>query len=125
MDDVAQAILAVVLKEDGESPDPIDLTRSFERFAFAVDHQDIVPRHYTIKHFKDICRAGETPTLFHLEMVRSHLNCILQIMNGRVLVRTNIRKNDTRNSDWPDPTGYSVWRLWFGDGFSKEMHASQ
>lgn len=109
MRDVSQAILAVVLKDDGTTANPIDLTKSFERFHFAVDHQEMVPGSFAIKYYTEICRAAETPTLSHLEMLRSHLDRILQIMNGRVWVRTNIY-NSSKINDWCDPGGHNEWR---------------
>ena len=116
MNDVTQAILAVVLKEDGSTPNPIDLTVSFERFTFAVDHQDMVPGNFAIKYYTEICRAAETPALSHLEMLRSHLDRILQIMNGRVWVRTNVY-NSARHTDWSDPGVSKDWRKLVKDWF--------
>src|SRR5258708_24097833 len=109
MNDVAKAILAVVLKDDGNALLRIDLTKSFERFAFALDHPDMVPGDFTIKYYTEICRAAETPELSHIEMVRSHLDRVLQIMNGRVWVRTNIY-NGNKINDWPDLGDHHGWR---------------
>lgn len=107
MNDVTQAILAVVLKEDSKASGPINLTQSFERYTFAVGHSDVVPSDVAIKHLGDICRAGADPELHHLEMLNSDLKAILQIMNGRVWVRTNLRNQG--NQDCPDPTVYAGW----------------
>jgi hypothetical protein len=98
MNDVKQAILEVVLKRD-EDPDPVDLTRSFERFTFAVDHPDLVPSNFFIKPFCDICRAEAQPRFSHIDMLKSHPNSILQIMNGRVWVQTKM-VGDRRYKEW-------------------------
>jgi len=109
MNDVTQAILAVVLNKYAKTPDPISLTQSFERLTFAMDHPD-VPIDFAIKHFSDICSAEEDPQLSHLEMLGSHLNCILQIMNGRVWIRSHIKKH-SGNKYWT-VAEHEAWSKW-------------
>jgi hypothetical protein len=115
MDDVTQAILVVVLKGDSKAPDPINLTWSFERFTFAVDHPDVVPSDFAIKHFNDICRGEAGPKLHHLEMLKSHLNYIALIINGRDWVRTHTKNNVGK--DWPNPAAHEGWRKWVREHF--------
>ena len=110
MNDVTQAILAVALNKYAKSSDPISLTQSFERLTFAMDHRDVVPIDFAIKHFGDICGAEEDPQLNHLDMLRSHLNCILQIMNGRVWVRTCIKKYS--GYKYWTPAEQKAWSKW-------------
>jgi hypothetical protein len=111
MNDVTQAILAVVTSKYANTPEPFSLTQSFERLTFAMDHPEM-HTNFAIKHFSDICQAEEDPQLSHLEMLKSHLNCILQIMNGRVWIRSHVKKHKQSGNLYWTGMDYDAWGRW-------------